>query len=265
MDRATSPDCGFGTRPMQAQGAMNQSRLFHSVADQIVRLIDQGEFPPGTRLPGERELADRFGVSRVTVREAEVALQAQGRLTIRAGSGVYVRDHEAANREALPEVSAFELTEARSLFESEAAALAATIITDADLAKLEGLVAALGEDATADEADREFHLTIAAASGNGVILHTINNLWRMRSELPQVRDTHASVCIHDGAARVAEHAPILAALRDRDPVGARLAMRRHFNRLLNAMLDKAEETAMRELQRRASESRERFLISARFE
>lgn len=243
---------------------MGQSRLFHSVAEQIVQLIDDRVFPPGAKLPGERELAERFGVSRVTVREAEVALQAQGRLRIRAGSGVYVCDQETADCGDATEVSAFELTEARSLFESEAAALAATIITDADIEKLEKLVAALADDATADAADYEFHLTIAAASGNGVILHTIKDLWRMRSDVPQVRSSHEEVCIPDGAARVAEHAPILEALRQRDPVGARLAMRRHFNRLLHAMLDKAEETAMREAQRRATESRERFLISARF-
>jgi DNA-binding FadR family transcriptional regulator len=242
---------------------MSRSRLFHSVADQILQLIDDGVFAPGAKLPGERELADRFGVSRVTVREAAVALQAQGRLVIRAGSGVYVSQDARADDD-LPEVTAFELTEARSLFESEAAALAATVITDQTLAKLEGLVAALAADDTADEADREFHLTIAAASGNGVILQTITNLWRMRSDAPPIRDAHEGVCIHDGAARVAEHAPILAALRDRDPVGARLAMRRHFNRLLGAMLDRAEETAMQEARRQASQSRERFLISARF-
>lgn len=243
---------------------MSQSRLFHTVADQIVQLIEDGVFPPGAKLPGERELADRLGVSRVTIREAEVALQAQGRLVIRAGSGVYVRDHEAARRGDLPDVSAFELTEARSLFESEAAALAATVITDATVDKLASLVAAMAHDDTADEADREFHLTIAASSGNGAILHTIKTLWRMRSELPHIRATHEGVCIRDGAARVAEHSVILDALRDRDAAGARLAMRRHFNRLLEAMLDRAEETAMSELRRRATESRERFLISARF-
>lgn len=241
---------------------MSRSRLFHSVADRIVQLIDTGVFPSGAKLPGERELADRLGVSRVTVREAEVALQAQGRLTIRAGSGVYVRD--GAPAEALPNVTAFELTEARSLFESEAAALAATVITDETIKKLEGLVAALADDRTANHADREFHLTIAAASGNGVILHTITDLWRMRSEVALIRDAHENVCLPGGAARVAEHTPILDALRERDPVGARLAMRRHFNRLLGAMLDRAEETALREARRQASESRERFLISARF-
>src|SRR5687768_16009265 len=109
---------------------MSSKRLFQSVAEQIASLIDQGAFPPGTRLPGERELADRLGVSRVTIREAEIALQAVGRLEIKTGSGVYVSETQPARDAALPKVSAFEVTEARLLVESEAAALAAHNITE---------------------------------------------------------------------------------------------------------------------------------------
>ena len=65
-------------------------RLFQGIADEIVGLIQSGAFPRGSRLPGERELAERFKVSRVTIREAEIALQAKGVLNIRTGSGVYV-------------------------------------------------------------------------------------------------------------------------------------------------------------------------------
>ena len=60
------------------------NRLYHSVANKIMDLIDSGAFPAGSRLPGERDLAETFGVSRVAVREAEIALQAQGRLEIRS-------------------------------------------------------------------------------------------------------------------------------------------------------------------------------------
>ena len=97
----------------------NDKRLYHAVADQIMQMINDGAFPPGSRLPGERELAERFDVSRVTVREAEIALQALGYLNIKTGSGVYVLDPSTPGNGALPEVSAFELTEARQLFESE--------------------------------------------------------------------------------------------------------------------------------------------------
>ena len=71
---------------------MVEKRLYHSVANQILELIDSGVFPPGSRLPGERDLAKKFGVSRVAVREAEIALQAKGRIEIKVGSGAYVLD-----------------------------------------------------------------------------------------------------------------------------------------------------------------------------
>jgi len=245
---------------------MADRRLFQDIADQIIALIEEGVFPPGSRLPGERELSERFGVSRVTIREAEIALQATGRVTIKTGSGVYVSaDGATAGGERLPKVSAFELTEARSLFEAEAAALAAPIISDDDLAKLDQLLEVMAEDTEDEErtnaADREFHTTIAAASGNGAIIHVIRTLWRLRTELPEVRATHASVCQHDGKTRQAEHGAIVEALRNRDPQGARLAMRRHFNRLLESMLDAAEEREMRELQKKSAESRARFMMT----
>lgn len=248
---------------------MSKRRLFHDLTDRIVELIDSGVFPPGARLPPERELAERFGASRVAVREAAVALEAMGRVRIKGGSGVYVREKsEAAGAHDLPQVSAFELTEARALFEAEAAALAAPVISEADLEKLDGLLAIMAEDTPGDDpraidADREFHMTIAAASGNPAIVHTIGTLWRMRTEQPEVKAVHASVCADDGHSRQDEHRSILEALRRRDPQGARTAMRQHFNRLLEAMLDVAEERALEELRRKTAESRERFLMSAK--
>jgi DNA-binding GntR family transcriptional regulator len=85
----------------------------------------------------------------------------------------------------------------------------------------------------------------------------------MRLELPEVKQSHSLVCRKDGSARQAEHADVVEALRRRDAAGARLAMRRHFNRLLESMLDETEERALDELRRRAAESRERYLLSAK--
>ncbi len=242
-------------------------RLFQSIAEQITNLIRDGEFAPGTRLPGERELAERFGVSRVTIREAEIALQAVGIIRIKTGSGVYVSETAIVDAARLPAVSAFEVTEARALFESEAAALAAPIMSDEDLAKLEALVAVMAEESDpeserASAADREFHLTIAAASGNRAIIHVIGELWRLRNELPEVRDTHEAVCQKDSSTRHDEHARVVEALRAHDPKAARLAMRQHFHRLQQAMLDVTEERDLTELKRKSAMSRERFLMSA---
>ncbi len=245
---------------------MADRRLFQNIVEQVIELIDEGVFPPGSRLPGERELAERFGVSRVTIREAAIALQAMGRVRIKTGAGVYVTEASPGAGEQLPEVSPFELTEARLLFESEAAALAAPIISEPMLERLDELLQIMAEDSLdgdsrANEADREFHMTIASASGNQAITYVVKTLWRLRTELPEVRATHEAVCHHDGRTRLQEHAEIVEALRNRDPGGARLAMRRHFNRLLEAMLDATEERAMMELRRRSAESRARFLIS----
>nr|WP_209349388.1 FadR/GntR family transcriptional regulator [Pontixanthobacter sp. CEM42] len=244
---------------------MSTKRLFQSVAEQISTLIDEGAYPPGTRLPGERELAEKLGVSRVTIREAEIALQAIGRLEIKTGSGVYVSETKPELGEALPSASAFEVTEARLLVESEAAALAAHNITDESVLRLGQLINQMrtGSEDEANEADEEFHLTIAEASNNVAMVHTIKSLWRMREELPEVKATYAAVCVHDAESRTEEHKAVFDALKARDPAGARAAMREHFHRLIDNMLDATERQALEEVQQRASASRERFAAASK--
>src|SRR5690606_37972849 len=92
-------------------------RLYRSVLDQLLRLIDSGEFPAGGRLPPERELSERFGVSRPTIREAIIALEALNRVRVRSGSGVYVLERPESGNGVDRAVSAFELTEARALID----------------------------------------------------------------------------------------------------------------------------------------------------
>lgn len=246
----------------------NEKRLYHSVADQIVQLISGGAFPPGSRLPGERELAERFDVSRVTVREAEIALQALGYLSIKIGSGVYVLDPAENGSGSLPAVSPFELTEARLLFESEAAALAARQIDDKTLVKLQALVERMASREPSDKedsqlADREFHLAIAAASGNSAVRFVIETLWKLRTQIPEIRQVHAAICADEDAGdRGTEHAEILEALKNRDPARARSAMQNHFRRLLGSMIDVTEEQALQKLRHQATQSRERYLQTA---
>jgi DNA-binding FadR family transcriptional regulator len=214
-------------------------------------------------------LAERFDVSRVTVREAEIALQALGYLSIKTGSGVYVLDPAGAENGALPDVSAFELTEARLLFESEAAALAARQIDDRTLGKLEDLVQRMSSSNPEDEedaqlADRDFHLAIAAASGNAVVHYVIETLWKIRTQVADVRQVHAAICAEEDASeRETEHADILKALTSRNPEAARSAMQNHFTRLLESMIDVTEEQALQELRQKTTQSRERYLKAAR--
>ena len=110
------------------------------------------------------------------------------------------------------------------------------------------------------EADREFHLVIANASGNAAVKYIIETLWKIRNELPEVRQVHASICaVEDPTERHQEHERVLLALRDRDPVAARQAMQGHFRSLLESMIDITEEQALEELRKQSSKSRQRFL------
>jgi len=245
---------------------MAEQRLYHKVANQILELIDSGVFPPGSRLPGERDLATKFGVSRVAIREAEIALQAQGRLEIKVGSGAYVLDGSQYTAHGLPKVGPFELTEARALFEAESAALAAPIITDEAIAELERLIEIMigkkASDMTADEADEAFHLTIAKATNNQAIIYVVGSMWNMRKEAAELQKVYRSVCSKDSTHREDEHKDILNALKNRDSSAARTAMRSHFTRMIEALLVASEEEAYQDLKKKTSESRSRFLLSA---
>ena len=241
---------------------MTEQRLYHTVARSIRKLIDRGSYPPGSRLPGERALAERFEVSRVTVRQALTSLQTLGLVQIRTGSGVYVPESGAFPPTILSDASAFELTQARLLFESEAAALAAQYMTDETLEALEALMAKMessDSEEDANLADRDFHLTIAAASENRVVRQVVETMWTMRLEQASIKAAYHAVCSRDEAKRGEEHAEVLEALRARDAEASRRAMRKHFRRLMESMLDASEEQALEEVKQRSRETRQRYL------
>ena len=120
-----------------------------------------------------------------------------------------------------------------------------------------------GDEELANEADELFYRTIAEASNNTAMMYTVKSLWRMREDLPEVKATYEAVCVHDAASRTAEHEAIFFALRDRDPSAARSAMREHFHRLIEAMLDATERRALEEVQEQVSKSRERFAAAGK--
>src|SRR5580698_3553907 len=117
-------------------------KLYRQVADSIMAAIQSGDFKPGARLPSERDLAASFKVSRPTIREAMIALEIRGLVEARQGSGIYITAHPPVQiGEDDLDIGAFELTEARRLFEGEAAALAATIVTEEQLEEMEAIIA----------------------------------------------------------------------------------------------------------------------------
>ena len=109
---------------------------------------------------------------------------------------------------------------------------------------------------------RDFHFTIARASKNASNIFILEQLWQMRSEVPEVKRVYSAVCKGDSGHRVAEHTEILEALQRRSPSDARQAMRNHFSRLLEALLTAAEVEAIEDIRVRSLQDRERFLSSA---
>jgi len=220
----------------------------------------------GTRLPSERELAERFGVSRPTVREAIIALEALHKVEVKTGSGVYVLDAPAGRNGIDASLSAFELTEARALIEGEAAALAATMISDEQLRELEQALAELGDESAdgklvSELADKKFHLIISAATRNAMLSSVIENLWYVRDNSPTVHAAYQAICESDPQVRVREHRDILEALQRRDPQAARQAMHAHFARILNKLIAATERAQVEEVRRKALESRRRFSLN----
>jgi len=228
--------------------------LYQTLADDLARLIQTGVLRPGERLLPEREVAEQFGVSRPTLREAMIALEMLGMIEARHGLGIYVTGDvrpvapQAAERET--EIGAFELIEARRLFEGEAAALAATSITEEQIAELEALMQRMAreEEIRGEDADREFHLVIARATGNGAIIATIENLWDWRGRSPLARNILTRARGMGLEPRIAEHRRVVDALKARDPAAARQAMRDHLERVIDHLLHATETEAVQRAQ-----------------
>ena len=213
-------------------------RLYRQIADQIRKLIASGEFPAGARLPPERDLAKQLGVSRPSVREALIALEVEGLVEVRIGSGIYVLGQNSADRSdrsdaVQAEAGPFELLRARYVIESECAALAAKsakkvqirAIADA----LEQMGRELGDEKQPLSGDRLFHLRIAEATGNGALVAVVKMLWDERTGAlyQQLEHHYDSPALWTAA--MAEHRAVLKAIAAKDGAGARAAMQRHLD------------------------------------
>ena len=238
---------------------MSNRRLFWHIVEQLEAAMDRGVYTPGNRLPPERELAETFNVSRPTVREAIIALEVRGRVEVKTGSGVYVL--KSNNAEKVKSINAFEVTQARALVEGEVAAVAATTITEDELAELKQTLTdmELGQDV--ERADKLFHKIIAQSTRNAAMILSVENLWKLRAATPEVINDYNSVCSKDSSKTIEEHTAIYNALESGDAAAARHAMHNHFNRLINALFDAEETKALEEIKRKASEKRDLYSIS----
>ena len=237
----------MGLRPVQ-----RTRKRYIEIAEQIRALIQRGEFAPGAKLPSERLLSERFGVGRSSVREALTALQSMGLIEVRQGSGARVLKPGGtalAGWQRTAFHSERDVLEARIAIERYNAQLAALRATRPDLARLAALLSTMEEEdrtgELGDETDLQFHLALAAATQNTVLL-----------DLTRTLTGHISLTLANVRRRLVEnptnrhhlldqHRHIFRAVAAGDPQEAAAIMERHL-RFAESELERSYDDSARE-------------------
>ena len=219
-----------------ADSTNHETRLYRVVADRIQELIRNENIAAGERLPSERDLATKLSVSRASLREALIALELGGVIEVRGGSGVYVSEIPEPAAADLPEAGPgpFEVLSARRLIESEIAAIAARVATDGAVDAILQAVVEMEQNhsnySSNEQADRNFHLAIARATGNSALVGSLDYLWDQRGRLwHKLKEHFQTEELRQETLK--DHRRILEAIAAHDPAGARKAMRAHLERV----------------------------------
>lgn len=215
-------------------------RVSDDSANRIRELAVDWRLKPGEKLPSERELAQRLGVSRTAVREGLRTLDAIGFVQVIPSKGVFLREDAAAPLERLIQSwlsshrgSIQELIELREALETQAASLAATRASEGELLALQEAFNEMsasinGSGATAFvDADNRFHELIARSSGNALLRRALASI---TEEVLVYKLTTARLGLPHRERALRDHELVLEALLVRDPAAAREAMRRHIVR-----------------------------------
>ncbi len=218
---------------------VRSSRLYEQIVQQVEESIHKGTLKAGQQLPAERELAQQFGVSRTAVREAVKALHEKGLVEAYPGRGTFITEGTPYSmRQSLdrmlkvgqPEGSAY-LAEVRKILEPEIASLAATRVDAEDLASMREQITIM-DTARKDpdafiEADLDFHLALAEAAANPLILSLIDSIVGL------LREQRMGIFHVEGGPERGQyhHKRIMEAIEHRDPLGAREAMKAHLRQV----------------------------------
>ena len=241
--------------------AVEPQRLYRQIAEQLRAGMLSGEFAVGSRLPAERDLAKQLSVSRSSVREALIALEVEGWVEVRTGSGIYVLDKSHASNEksamnniAIQAVNMrpagifefdkkanlnaewgpLELIRARRVVEGETAAIAALQAKRKDIDAMGKALRMMQTEAAAGvlplDGDRAFHTAIVQASGNEVLIDTVQSFWDSRRGPIFERLVGYFETLQSWQAAIAEHSAILEAIQNHDAAAARVAMHAHMDK-----------------------------------
>jgi len=214
--------------------AIEPRRLYRQIADQLRGLLALGEYAVGSRLPPERDLALQLGVSRPSVREALIALEVEGLVEVRMGSGIYVLPVDMARtpRSLGLEEGPLETIRARQVIESGLAAHAAQHMKKAQIAGLRNAVALMQHELDVGDlawrGDRLFHVRLAEASENAVLVRIVGELHDERHNPVAEQLISHFETERSWRAAIVEHLAVIEAIASRSPEAARAAMATHL-------------------------------------
>lgn len=219
---------------------ISPKKISAQIAEQIRSSILSGEFTPGDKLPPERELAEMFGVSRPSVREALNMLAASGLVMSYQGGGTVVMSLvETSAGNSLSELirsqqeRALDVIEVRKGMESWTAYYAAQRALPEDLRRMEeivnGMERNLSSMSPSEDLDANFHIVIARATHNVVWLHLMQNIFDAMKEFQQSVWRAVYLTGEDHKLLYRHHYSIFEAIRSRNPEAARTAMAEHLN------------------------------------
>lgn len=214
-------------------------KVYMKIVEQVRDLLKEGRLKPGDKLPPEQILAEEFGTSRPSVREALSALEILGITESRGGKGNFIKDHletplyEQKFRELEEEESPFELLEARKVLETEMVGLTAKKATEEEIAviqdSLDKMKSAMTNIPEIMEFDREFHINIARAAHNSLLFSMMTYLTDLLKEKLWINLKEKSWSIPGRPQKYfKEHDEILMAIKNRDSKGARSRMYDHL-------------------------------------
>jgi len=224
-------------------------KVYMKIVEQIQDLMKGGKLRPGDKLPPEHILAEKFGTSRPSVREALSALEILGVTESRGGKGNFIRDnlsssplYEQKFRELEEEESPFELLEARKAVETEIAGLTAEKATSEDIREIEKALDrmknVLNDTPRAMEFDREFHIALAKAAHNSVLFQMMNYLADGLKESLWVKIKEKSWALPGHPQKyLEEHTKLLGAIKKGDKKVARRIMYSHLADVEEDMLE----------------------------
>jgi GntR family transcriptional repressor for pyruvate dehydrogenase complex len=215
----------------EALRPVERPRLYEQLVQRLREYVEEAGLQAGDRLPSERELAERLGVSRNTLKQATVALEVQGLVEIRHGGGTYLRSDNLSaepiatmleRKQRLPDI-----LDAREALEVKLAELAATRRTDDDLAEMDAAIEAMrrtiDSGGLGDEEDRRFHAAVTAAAHSPILAEFYRQL------APQISESRTESLRQPGrpARSLVQHQHIVEAIRARAAKRAVTAVRGH--------------------------------------